>query len=417
LKPQVLVLQNGARHNYAVPRALAAEGMLAGFYTDACGNVGLGKVAALLKNLPKVGGFFRRLANRSVPAEVAHLTRTFPLASLSEWVDPGQLQQRPDRWYANAMVQSGLRGANLVYSSLGWPPTFLDHARSMGVPVVSEFYVRPSLWRIHQQEHTQYPEWEDAFPYPDITDTRSTCSKILDRSDHLVVPTVSVKLDFVAEALFPEDRIHVIPYGISKAFFALQNNPVPGRVLFVGVAGLMKGIHYLAQASQLLKADSLNPAPTFCVAGDVSDRVRQHSLCSGLEFLGRVPRQEVSKLYQEADVVVFPTLSDSFGSVVLEAMAAGVPVISSPYCVDAVEDGISGFVVDPRQPEELAEAIRRITEDRKLRARFAAAARDRAAQFTWSRHQTQLTTVLREVGEHPLRSFPSDSLGGATLTS
>jgi glycosyltransferase involved in cell wall biosynthesis len=267
----------------------------------------------------------------------------------------------------------------------------------MGVPVVSEFYVRPSLWRIHQQEHTQYPEWEDAFPYPDITDTRSTCSKILDRSDHLVVPTVSVKRDFVAEDLFPEDRIHVIPYGISKAFFELQNNPVPGRVLFVGVAGLTKGIHYLAQTSQLLKAESLNPAPTFCVAGDVSDRVRQHTLCSQLEFLGRVPRQEVSKLYQEADVVVFPTLSDSFGAVVLEAMAAGVPVISSPYCVDAVEDGVSGFVVDPRQPEELAEAIREIVGSRSLRQRFSEAARQRAEQFRWSHHQSALAALMWEL--------------------
>lgn len=393
----VLVLQNGARHNYAIPLELAREKMLAGFYTDACGNVGLGHIARFLTHLPRLGPAFRRLASRRVPAEVAPLTRSFPQASLSELLDPSQRHPQPDRWYAGSMERAGRRNANLIYSSLGWAPAFLARSRSLGIPVVTEFYVRPSLWRVHQEEHRNFPEWEESLPYAELTDTASACQRILDVSDHLIVPGGPVKQDIIDESLFPEDRIHIVPYGIGDAFFDIQNQPVPGNILFVGIAGLMKGIHYLAQASHLLANTVQEPTPRFIVAGDVTDRIRSHPLCSKLEFLGRVPRAEVTQLYEKADVLVFPTLSDSFGAVVLEAMAARVPVICSPYCTDAVQDGVSGFVVNPRDPQALAEAIRGVITDRALRQRLSEAARKRASEFTWDHHQQRLARLLRNL--------------------
>ena len=401
---RVLVLQNGARHNYAVPQALAQEGMLSGFYTDACGNVGLGRIARFFTRLPRFGPAFQRLASRQIPRDVRPLTRSFHLSSLSEIVDPEQSHPRTDRWFAKAMQRAGLRGASLIYSSMGWPPAFLSWARQHGIPVVSECYVHPMIWRTHQAEHRLFPGWEPGLPYATFSPENPPHRKVFDVSDFILAPSESVRREIIAESLFPADRTHVIPYGISKSFFEIENRPIPGRVLYVGSVSLAKGIQYLAQASQEIAIREPDLDIHFQVAGNVRDTIRNQPRCSRLEFLGRLPRTEVARLYETADVLVFPTLSDSFGAVVLEAMAAGIPVICSPYCTDAVQDSISGFVVEPRDTALLAKTIARVIGDRDLRHRLSEAARKRASEFTWDRHRSSLTATLRQI--HKQRSAP-----------
>lgn len=392
-KGKVLVLQNGARHNYAVPLAFARRGMLAGFYTDACGNAGVGRTARFLTRLPRLGPALRRLSERTIPPEVLPLTRSFALSSLSEIVDPDQNHPRPDRWYAKAMQRAGLRCSSLVYASMGWSTDFLKWSRQQGVPVVSECYVHPMIWRTHQKEHALFPGWEPSLPYASFRADDPPNSRVFAVSDHIIAPSESVRREIISENLFPSAKTHVIPYGIEDAFFRIQNRPVRGRVLYVGSVSLAKGIQYLAQASQQIAKTSPAVNAHFQIAGNVPDTIRNQPLCSRLEFLGRLPRSEVARLYETADVLVFPTLSDSFGAVVLEAMAAGIPVICSPYCTDAVQEGISGRIVEPRDVEGMAAAIADLVQDRPKRQRFAEAARTRARDFTWNAHAERLASL------------------------
>ena len=391
----VLVLQNGARHNYAVPLALAREKMLAGFYTDACGNLGIGRLARFLTWLPGVGRALQRLAARRIPSDILTLTRSFSRSSLSEIVDPEQSHPRTDRWFAKAMQRTGLQGASLIYSSMGWPPAFLSWARQRSIPVVSECYVHPMIWRTHQAEHRLFPGWEPGLPYSTFSPENRPHRKVFDVSDFILAPSESVRREIIAESLFPADRTHVIPYGISERFFEIENRPIPGRVLYVGSVSLAKGIQYLAQASQEIAILEPDLEVSFQIAGNVPDTIRNQSRCSRLEFLGRLPRTEVASLYETADVLIFPTLSDSFGAVVLEAMAAGVPVVCSPYCTDAVQDGVNGFVVEPRDTALMAKTIAQVIKDRELRGRLSLAARKRAREFTWNRHQIRLANFLK----------------------
>jgi glycosyltransferase involved in cell wall biosynthesis len=393
---RVLVVQNGARHNYAVPEALAAAGILAGFYTDACGNQGVGKWLSRLTGLPFVGHKLRLLKNRIVPDSVLPYVCSFPFSSRADDLLNPETNYAPQSHILGLMMElAGLRGANMMYSMLGWSPHFLAKSHDRGLTVVTEFYVRPSLWRVHQQEHLKFPDWEAEMPYANSSPSTDAKHGTCEFSDYLITPTQAVKDDIVQEGLFEGDRIHVVPYGIGDAFFQIENRPVPGKVLFVGGCMIVKGIHYFAKASQeMIKAPG-QFTPQFIAAGEVTDLVRQQPDCAHLKFLGRVPRREINNLYTDADVLVFPTLSDSFGMVILEAMAAGIPVISSPYCADVVEDGVSGFVVEPRDIQALAKAISKIIHDRPLRERMSRAAKERASQFTWEKHGQTLVRTLR----------------------
>ena len=395
---QVLVVQNGARHDYAVPLALAKASALAGFYTDACGNQGIGRVAAACAGLPFAPLPLSLLKNRRVPQSVLPLTRSFPIAAaLNHFFSQGENLSDSNRLLGLLMNLAGDCGANLIYSSMGWSPRFLEAARKRGLPVVTEFYVRPSLWRVHQEEHLKFPGWEASLPYPQLTTSHAARRGPCDLSDYLIAPTLAVKKDLVQEGLFAAEKIHVVPYGISETFFQIQNKPVPGNVLFVGSCTIIKGIHYFAKAAQLATSEAKTATLRFTAAGEVSEMVRKQPACAPIKFLGRVPRQKINKLYLDADILVFPTLSDSFGMVILEAMAAGVPVISSPYCANIVEDGVSGFVIDPRDHKALASAITAITQDRGLRERMSLAALARARQFMWENHAEILLKTLHTI--------------------
>ncbi len=93
----------------------------------------------------------------------------------------------------------------------------------------------------------------------------------------------------------------------------------------------------------------------------------------GVEWLGVLPPSAMTDVYQNADLLLFPTRNESFGMVVMEAMAAGLPVIvSDDINVDVVQDGRSGAVIRGHDPADYAAALRRLADPR-IRAAIGAA--------------------------------------------
>jgi glycosyltransferase involved in cell wall biosynthesis len=385
----VLVLQNGARHHYAIPAVLERAGLLAAFYTDVAGNIGLGKVLSMGRFLPLLGPPLARLAARQVTGDVTKKTVAFPVASVCAAFFGQAVMRRQ-------MLRAGLRGANLVYSSLGWGRPLIDEARQHRIPVVTEIYVRPSLWRTYQEEYRAFSDWEDELPFAGLENQVGGRHDPCAVSDYVIVPAEDLAEDVAEMHQFPRDRICVVPYGINERFFQIKNSPVVGRVFFAGNCCLGKGIHYLAMAAERLLSKYGSIKFQFRAAGDVSKLVRKQPVCRGLEFLGRIPRTEMAREYEVADVFVLPTLSDASAGVTYEALAAGIPVITTRDAGSVVRDGIEGRIVPSRDPEALADAIAEIVENRQLRERMAQAARERAREFTWERYGERLVAVLKE---------------------
>jgi glycosyltransferase involved in cell wall biosynthesis len=124
-------------------------------------------------------------------------------------------------------------------------------------------------------------------------------------------------------------------------------------------------------------------AVTLTVGGSGPEDARLRSLAAALEvpvsWRGFVDQPDLPPLYAEADAFALPTLDDPFGIVVLEAAAAGLPLIASPFAgatEDFVVDGVNGFVVDPSDEAALADAIARLAAQPDLRARMGEAAHE-----------------------------------------
>jgi phosphatidylinositol alpha-mannosyltransferase len=182
-------------------------------------------------------------------------------------------------------------------------------------------------------------------------------------------------------------RYRVIPNGVDL------NRVVPGpkpandslELLFIGRAEERKGLPVLMRAFEALRLAGVDARLT--VAGSTPEEVAPLLLePEGVEIVGRVSDEEKWNLLHRADLLCAPSLGgESFGIVLLEALASSTPVVCSdiPGYRDVVRDDIEGRLVEPGDPAALGEAIRALAVRPQHRAELATAARERAERFAW----------------------------------
>jgi glycosyltransferase involved in cell wall biosynthesis len=119
-----------------------------------------------------------------------------------------------------------------------------------------------------------------------------------------------------------------------------------------------------------------------------------------VRLLGFVPRADLAPLYAGAAVFCFPSLLEGFGFPVLEAMAQGTPVVTSAGTSTAELAGDAGLLVDPRDSDAIADALRRVLGDTALAERLRNAGPARAGAYTWARSAGLVRDAYRSVMEH-----------------
>jgi phosphatidylinositol alpha-mannosyltransferase len=206
---------------------------------------------------------------------------------------------------------------------------------------------------------------------------------------------VSAAARHFIDRFFPGDY-KVIPNGVDIARYA---SAVPiarwqdgtPNVLFVGRHEPRKGLLDLLKAHRILRKTGSNPRLLIVGGGPQEREARRYVATRGLqgvEFLGRVGDAEKAQLFKTATVFASPaTGGESFGIVLLEAMAAGTPIVCSDIhgYKGVVRRGREGLLVPPHEPHELAIAIDRLLRDPEMARQMGAAGRARAEDFSWPR--------------------------------
>ncbi|NIJ14004.1 glycosyltransferase involved in cell wall biosynthesis [Saccharomonospora amisosensis] len=208
------------------------------------------------------------------------------------------------------------------------------------------------------------------------------------RADALVVPTESVATE-LAEYVEPRAAVHVIGHGVSELGVPAAMDLPERYVLAVGTIEPRKGIDVLVEAMALLRATG-QQVPLL-LAGqpgwgglDPERLAREHGLPQGaVRVLGRVTDAELAAVLRGACVVAAPSMAEGFGLVVLEAMAAGIPVVHSdaPALVEVA--GGAGLVVPRGDARALAASLREVLGSPARAAELAEAGKARAAEFSW----------------------------------
>ena len=174
--------------------------------------------------------------------------------------------------------------------------------------------------------------------------------------------------------------------------------------IYVGRLWWGKGINYLLEAFEAVQRQSAAPVSLLLV-GDGPEEVTLRQACAergirNVVFAGFQQKPDLPRYYALADVFVFPTLGDPYGLVVDEAMACGLPVISTSAAGeirDRVEEGVNGYIVPPEDSAALAGAMRTLAQDAALRERMGAVSAQKIQGHTPEQWAEDFERIVRRL--------------------
>jgi D-inositol-3-phosphate glycosyltransferase len=248
--------------------------------------------------------------------------------------------------------------------------------------------------------------------------------RVLRRADRIIVATLAEKtqLRFLYRAV--DHKMVTIPPGVdtshfypipadeAKQFIGLK--PEDRMILFVGRIEPLKGVDTLIHAMSCLDLGGLfHPVHLAIIGGEpdalpenMSDEMsRLQNLCDELcvggmvVFLGKRGQDTLPYYYSAAELLVMPSLYESFGMVALEAMACGTPVIASEVggLGYLVQDGVTGYTIPDSDPEALCDKLSRLLGDTHLRETMGLAASQYAQDYAWEKIAAQMVDVYLEL--------------------
>lgn len=259
-------------------------------------------------------------------------------------------------------------------------------ARKYGLPHIST-------------NHTLYAEYSHYFPLLPTAVTRRIVIRWMrsfyNTCDHVLAPSELTRRHLSQYGV--ETPVTVMPTGIPPPPFLLSKPddtkrelglPVTARILlYVGRLAPEKNLDTLLHAFCRLRWETTDTYLVVAGSGKSAGHLRREAQHLGIEarviFTGFLSRTRLDPLYAASDLFLFPSITETQGLAVGEALAAGVPcvVVNGGGAPEAIDDGVNGFIVE-NNPVEMADCALRILRDEPLRLRLSAAARISAALIT-----------------------------------
>lgn len=291
-----------------------------------------------------------------------------------------------------------MRNCDLIYA---YEDAALESFRVARERNIARVYELPiGYWRaadeLFAEECEREPEWAvTLIGARDSGAKRARKDEELHLAERIIVAS-SFTRRTLASASF-RAPVEVIPYG-APPVVGEPIEPRSGkvRVLFVGSLEQRKGLSYLFKAMEPLKE---HVELTLLGRKVVPDCRPLEIALKKYRWIPSLDHAGVLREMREHDILVFPSLFEGFGLVILEAMAQGTPVITTPNTAgpDLIDDGVEGFIVPIRSVEAIAEKIELLAHNRELLHAMKSAARRKAALRSWDTYRQRLAEMAREV--------------------
>ncbi len=430
-----LVAQLGARMHYAVPRILQEFGQLEKLYTDICAVQGWPKLLSLLP---------RSLRPTSVNRLLSRIPRGINPGQITafnnfgyEYAKRRNLIAREGRFrvhlwageeFCRRILNAGFGRAGGVYAFNSAGLEVLRQAKKLGLFAVSEQTIAPMRMELEllDEEENRFSGWEATTEKAGATDY---CDR--EEEEWNLADLVLCGSDFVRDGIKlcggSVEKCVVVPYGVDLPKQIGESgkqkvesgagggerrtegggrraddggrpplNPQPStlnrplRVLTAGTVGLRKGSPYVMEAAKQLKGRAV-----FRMAGSIGvTHEAERQLREFVELTGSVPRSEVARHFEWADVFLLPSLCEGSATVTYEALGHGLPVVCTPNTGSVVRDSVDGFIVPIRNVAAIAARLEQLANDDSLRNYLSANARQRAGDFTVATYGRRLLAAL-----------------------
>ncbi|MCX7606850.1 MAG: glycosyltransferase family 4 protein [Bacteroidia bacterium] len=313
-------------------------------------------------------------------------------------------QENPRTWHFSLydiLAMWHLPKTDFLWAWSGTSLYTLRKAQRLGVPTFLEFpTVHPQIWdKVAQSEYSYFPRNAGRFAiWPQSLLRRIEAEIAI--ADHIQVLSSFVLEGMVGEGV-PREKIHVLPLGIEidRFFPSSHKDKNIFRLLYVGRIDPLKGIRYLLEAWVQLRL----PYAELWLVGPVVDEMKpilaQYE--GSFRYMGSYERSQLPEIYRKANAFVFPTLMDSFGLVLLEAMASGLPVVATTHSAapDIITEGKEGFLIPPGEIQSIMNAIETLYRRPEQAQEMACAARRRVEEaYTFDHYVNRVQSHLERYG-------------------
>jgi glycosyltransferase involved in cell wall biosynthesis len=397
-----LLAHPGTQHSFRLARELDRQGCLGWFYTGTAVRL-TKRETAISHLLPAQVRKWR--TTRGLPADFSAALERRPFRELSAWwklrrgcEEQAVMQARNDA-FQRSISDRALGAADVVVGIDTAGAILAQRCRSLGRPFVLDQSIgHPDAKQaMHDEMRRRFPDWNEGFEQR-LPDVRA--KEIQEQGDAIRIIAASSfsKATLVQHGVL-EEKITVIPYGVDSDRFAdtdRSSRDRPFRFAFVGLVTARKGVPLLIEAWKTLGREDAE----LWLIGPVSEAARRAiPSLPGLVVKGAVEQSEVANLLQQADVFVFPSFFEGFGLVILEAMACGLPVITTTTTAgpDILTEGENGWLTTPGQIDELIDRMRWCCDHKDELEKMGKRARAAAEKFTWETYGERWMKVLRKV--------------------
>ncbi len=363
------------------------------------GGYGIGHIAYHAALGVYQAGWLSRLfvgsnAQADIPADLisqwGHASRSLKyLASR----DPTGLLHHWEGQVFDAWVARKLPAARLFHGWHGMARSSLRRARRLGAVTFLECasaHPRFSTDLLREE----YARWGTPLRLP--LGNMKRLLQELTTADFITIPSAFVRETMLAAGV-AHSKLIEIPFGADLGRFApAVRNPTashPFRVIYSGTVMLRKGVPYLLEAWQRLNWHDAELWLAGAVAPEFEPLRRRWAALPGVHFLGH--RRDLPELYRQCDVFAFPSLQEGSALVTYEAMASGLPLVTTRNAGAVIQDGVEGYLVPIRDVAALAERLELLRADPALRRQMGRAAEATVRQYTWERYRQQLLQAYR----------------------
>ena len=392
----VLLFHSGRQHSHQTALALAQHDLLSRY------------ISGVPANRQSVPLLVRSLLARQIKAYQteldADLCEFVPIATMTRHLAAilksrslkVSLSHRADAWFDRYTARRlrRLRGSIVICYENSAEQTFIE-ARKRGMSTILD-------------AASFHHAWQDRFSAS--VETRSVHERITNRKDREIqladyITTVSefARQSYLEAGVDP-DKVVPIPMGVDLSRFDrqphLENYPVV-RFIFVGHINEHKGADILCDAVKLLEENGVEFE--LSLVGKPASSVDFNNFRS-VKQLGWIPQADLSSVLAQHDVLVLPSRFDSFGMVVAEGMAMGLPAIVSDHvgAREMVTEQVTGLVVPAFNASKLSEAMQWFIDNRHRLPRMKSASREVAERYDWKFYRERFVQFIQRVlGANP----------------
>jgi alpha-maltose-1-phosphate synthase len=397
---QVLLTHPGTQYSYQLAKGLYKRNLLYEFWTGFIIPENSFR-HFLFKLLPD--NYRKKIANRILSHVPERKIRSMPFMEFSYLQrsangDQEQLLFERNKKFQESIPVKSISNSDAVigFDTSSW--ILADRVHKAGKKfILDQSIAHPrSKEKIYKQLNEKYPEWSEQLK------TKKNELIRIEEQEHQLADFIVVASTFTKNTLTENNvdasKILVNPYGVDLTQFSQKKYTKSAQInfVFIGSITARKGIPYLLEVWNEIDRSKA----VLNMIGPCDEKIKKLIPPDpSINYLGKIPHSELSSVIAQNDVFLFPSFFEGFGLVILEAMAIGLPVITTPATAgpDVIREGEDGFIVDVFDKRKLIEKINYFIENPDAVEKMGRNARQQAEKFSWDAYYDRWENIIQLV--------------------